>query len=406
MRIIIVGGGFAGINLALSLAHNIKFQVLLVDKNSSNFFPPFLYQITKSFLEPSQISNPFLKLFSGKDNLVFHQGELERVVPTENKIVLRDGELEYDYLVLATGTETNFSGLKNLAEHAFPLKTLEDSLKIRKHLSHQIEKASASTSEDEIYKLLTLVIAGGGASGVELSATLAEAKRKIIHKKYPELSKYRQSIFLIERQPEILSVMPEISKVNMARYLNQIGIEVLHDTDVIDFTDSKVLLSSGDSIETENLFWTAGTKGRKIRGFSTSVYGKDNRILVDRFNKVVDSYNIFSIGDMCLQEDSDNFPGGHPQVAQVAIQQGINLAKNFQRMAEQQPLEKFVYDDPGYSLNLGEMKAVAHLNRFNLDFNGITAWLISLFVHRLPMTRHGSQAKMLYYTLQSYLFKS
>ncbi|MDQ6479088.1 NAD(P)/FAD-dependent oxidoreductase [Dyadobacter sp. LHD-138] len=406
MRVIIVGGGFAGINLALSLAHNIKFQVTLVDKNSYNFFPPFLYQVASSFFEPSQISNPFLELFSGKENLTFHKGKLERVISAENKIILSDGSLEYDYLVLATGTEANFFGIKNIENHALPIKTMEDAMALRSRLMQQTEKVLKSKASEEVKKALTFVIAGGGSTGVEVAGMLANIKKDVLKYSYSGLQGTACEIYLVQKDPVLLPLMPEISRLDAYRYLHDLGVKILLNTHVKDFVNDEVLLSSGAVIHTENLVWTAGTQGRMLKGLPGNIYGTDNRILVDGYNKVVGTYNIFAIGDMCLETDAPGYPDGHPQVAQVAIQQGENLAKNFQLMAEHRELEKFVYKDPGFSIITGKMSAVMGWNRFNIHLAGKLAWFMNMIVHWRPMTRHTNRYKMFYYGVRSYLFKS
>lgn len=405
MRVIIVGGGFAGINLALSLAHNIKFQVTLVDKNSYNFFPPFLYQVASSFFEPSQISNPFLELFSGKNNLTFHKGELERVIPAENKIILSDGSLEYDYLVLATGTETNFFGIKNIESRALSIKTMEDAMALRSRLMQQVEKVSKVKMPDEVNKVLTFVIAGGGPAGVEVAGMLANFKKDVLKYSYSGLQRAGCEIYLVQKDPVLLPLMLEKSRLDAYRYLHDLGVKILLNTHVEDFVNDEVLLSSGAVIQTENLVWTAGTQGRMLKGLPENIYGTDNRILVDGYNKVAGTYNIFAIGDICLETDALGYPDGHPQVAQVAMQQGENLAKNFQLMAEHQNLEKFVYREPGFSIVSGGMRAVMGWNRFNIQLAGKLAWLVNMIVHWRPMTRHTNRYKMFYYGVRSYLFK-
>lgn len=405
MRVIIVGGGFAGINLALSLAHNIKFQVTLVDKNSYNFFPPFLYQVASSFFEPSQISNPFLELFSGKENLTFYKGELERVVTAENKIILSDGSLEYDYLVLATGTKTNFFGIKNIENHALSLKTMEDAMALRDRLMQQAAKVSKAKASDEVKKTLTFVIAGGGPAGVEVAGMLANIKKDVLKYANSGLQRAGCEIYLVQKNTVLLPLMSEKSRRRAYGYLHDLGVKILLNTHVVDFSNGEVLLSSGAVIQTENLVWTAGTQGGMLRGLPENIYGMDNRILVDGYNKVAGTYNIFAIGDICLETDAPGYPDGHPQVAQVAIQQGENLAKNFQLMAEHRELEKFIYNDPGFSIITGKMSAVTGWNRFDIHMAGKLAWLMNMIVHWLPMTRHTNRYKMFYYGVRSYLFK-
>jgi NADH dehydrogenase len=314
--------------------------------------------------------------------------------------------LEYDYLVLATGMKTNFFGIKNIENHALSMKTLEDAMALRRRLMQQIEKVSKINASEEIKKALTFVIAGGGPAGVEVAGMLADIKRDVLKHSYLDLQRAGCEIYLVQKDPVLLPLMSEKSRLHTYRYLHDLGVKILLNTYVQDFYNGEVLLSSGAVIKTENLVWTAGIQGGILKGLPESVYGTDNRILVDGYNKVADTYNIFAIGDICLETHAPGYPDGHPQVAQVAIQQGENLAKNFQLMAEHRELEKFVYKDPGFSVITGRMSAVTGWNRFNIDLAGRMAWFMNMIVHWRPMTRHANRYKMFYYGIRSYLFKS
>ncbi|MCF2443739.1 FAD-dependent oxidoreductase [Dyadobacter sp. CY345] len=405
MKIIIVGGGFAGVKLALSLAHDIKFQVTLVDKNSYNFFPQFLYQVASAFFEPFQISNPFLELFSGKENLSFQKGVLKSIRPTENQIVLDTETLDYDYLVLATGTETDYSGISNIEQNSFSLKTIDEAMALRERLLQQSKKASDTEEPQEIKKIMTFVVAGGGTSGVEIASLLAEIKRDINKKPARKFSDVACEIYLVQKDSVLLPAMSEKSGQHVSNFLQASGVKILLDTYVQDYLDDKVMLSSGAIIHTENLIWTAGIKGKKIHGLDDEVYGKGDRIRVDPYNKVFGTYNIFAIGDNCLETSSSEYPEGHPQVAQVAIQQGENLARNFQLMAEQKALQKFIYKDPGISVVTGRMRAVTSWNLLNIELTGKRAWATNFLFHWYPMMGHGNRLKIFFYGIRSYLFK-
>jgi len=405
MKIIIVGGGFAGVKLALSLAHNIKFEVILVDKNSYNFFPPFLYLVTSTFFEPSQISNPFQELFSGKENLSFFQGELKKIIPIENQIYLDTGVLKYDYLVLATGTETNFSGSENVRRNAFSMKTIEDAMALRQRLLRQSEMSALHSESEGLEKMNRYVVAGGGSSGVEAAAMLGEIKRDVIKQASFNLSDDGCEIYLIQKDAVLLPEMPPRLQQHTLELLQSLGVKVLLNTFVKDLVNGEIILSSGETLKSENLVWTAGTKARKINGLPDDIYGKGDRIHVDCYNKVEGTYNIYAIGDICLETSSTAYPEGHPQVAQVAIQQGENLARNFQWMAEQKKLGKFIYNDPGLSLITGRMEAIAGWNRFNIQLTGKLAWMANVLVHWYPMTAHTNRFRMLFFGVKSYLFK-
>ncbi|WP_353718092.1 NAD(P)/FAD-dependent oxidoreductase [Dyadobacter sp. 676] len=405
MNIVIVGGGFAGVNLALDLAKSSKFEVTLVDKNNYNFFPPLIYQVATAFLEPSSISYPFRKLFSGKQNLHFRLGELQKVVPGENKIILHNGELSYDFLVFATGAETNFFGMENVRRNATPMKTLEDAISMRNKLLMQMEQATLSTDPAEIKKLLTVVIAGGGPTGVEISGMFAEMRNGILRKEYPELAGKGSEIYLVDGSEALLSPMSKASQQDTYNDLRKLGVKIRLNTHVSDFVDDKVYFSEGDSIEAKTLIWAAGVTGRVFDGIPPEAYGRGRRLLVDAYNKVVSTYNIYAIGDCCLQTTDENFPNGHPQVAQVAIQQGKNLARNFELIAEQQPLHAFKYRDKGSMAIIGRAKAVVDLPSPKWHFNGVIAWLAWLFIHLISLINHRNRIKTLYNWMVAYFTK-
>ncbi|SEJ12105.1 NADH dehydrogenase [Dyadobacter sp. SG02] len=405
MNIVIVGGGFAGVNLALDLAKSKKFEVTLVDKNNYNFFPPLIYQVATAFLEPSSISYPFRKLFSGKENLHFRLGELQRVVPGENKIVLHNGEVSYDFLVLATGAETNFFGMENVKRNATPMKTVEDAISMRNKLLTQMEQATLSDDPEEIKKLLTVVIAGGGPTGVEISGMFAEMRNGILRKEYPDLAGKGSEIYLVDGSEALLSPMSKESQKDTYEALRKLGVKIRLNTHVSDFVDDKVYFSEGDSIDAKTLIWAAGVTGRVFEGIPAEAYGRGRRMLVDAHNKLNSSYNIYAIGDCCLQTTDEGFPNGHPQVAQVAIQQGKNLARNFERIVENQPLHGFKYNDKGSMAIIGRAKAVVDLPSPKVHFKGVIAWLAWLFIHLIALINHRNRMKTLYNWMIAYFTK-
>lgn len=405
MNIVIVGGGFAGVNLALDLAKSSKFDVTLVDKNNYNFFPPLIYQVATAFLEPSSISYPFRKLFSGKENLHFRLGELQKVVPGENKIILHNGEVPYDFLVFATGAETNFFGMENVKRNATPMKTLEDAISMRNKLLMQMEQATLSDDPAEVKKLLTVVIAGGGPTGVEISGMFAEMRNGILRKEYPELAGKGSEIVLVDGSEALLSPMSKASQEDTYKDLSKLGVKIRLNTHVSDFVDDKVYFSEGDSIDAKTLIWAAGVTGRVFEGIPVEAYGRGRRLLVDAYNKVNGTYNIYAIGDCCLQTTDEGFPDGHPQVAQVAIQQGKNLARNFGLIAEHQPLRAFKYNDKGSMAIIGRAKAVVDLPSPKVHFKGVIAWLAWLFIHLISLINHRNRMKTLYNWMIAYFTK-
>ncbi|HTN08952.1 NAD(P)/FAD-dependent oxidoreductase [Agriterribacter sp.] len=406
-QVVIIGGGFAGINLAKHLADKSGFNVILADKNNYNFFPPLLYQVATGFLEASNISYPFRKMFQGKKNIRFRMGELLKVIPQENKIVLSSGDLEYDYLVLATGTESNYFGLEHVKANAIPMKTVNDALEMRNYLLQQLENATLTPDKAEREKLLTIVIAGGGPTGVEVSGMLAEMRKYIIRKDYPEFrgAKDQSHIYLIDGGDQLLSPMSQKSQKDTFNALSKLGVEIKLNIQVKDYVNDTVILSNGENIQTKTLIWAAGVSAKAIAGMPATSYGRGKRLLTDAFNKVQNSSNIYAIGDTCLQTSDPGFPQGHPQVAQVALQQGKNLAINFRRMTTQQPLRPFRYTDKGTMAIIGRNKAVADLPKPPLHFRGFIAWFMWLFIHLISLVTYRNKITTLYNWMIAYFTK-
>jgi len=394
-HVVVVGGGFAGINLAQSLYNNPNFSVTVVDQNNYNFFPPLLYQVATGFLETSNISFPFRKLFQGKSNTSFRLGELLKIVPEEKKITLSTGDLSYDYLVLATGTETNFFGLENVKKHALPMKTVNDAIEMRNYLLQTAEKATVISDPGERRKFGSIVIAGGGPTGVEISGMLAEMKKYVFAKDYPELNISQIKIFLVDASPTLLSPMSKKSQQYTYDTLTKSGVTVKLDVSVKDYVDDTVILSNGDKIETKILIWAAGVTSRIFEGVPKESYGRGRRLLVDEHNKVKGVDAIYAIGDTCLQTTDKNFPEGHPQLAQVAIQQGKRLAKNLVAQEKQKAMKPFAYYDKGSMAIIRRNKAVADLPK-GLFFRGFIAWAMWLFIHLLSLINYRNRIKTLY----------
>ncbi|MBK0402751.1 NAD(P)/FAD-dependent oxidoreductase [Adhaeribacter sp. BT258] len=404
-KIVIIGGGFAGVNLANSLSGEPEFQVTLVDKNNYNFFPPLLYQVATGFLEVSNISYPFRKLLQGKPNLNFRLGELMEVKPEENKIVLSNGELEYDYLVMATGTETNYFGIDNIRKNAQPMKTVHDAINLRNFMLQKSEEATLATDDNERRKLTTIVVAGGGPTGVEVAGMLAEMRKNIGQKDYPELTGIESEIYLVDGGPSVLAPMSKASQQYTHDSLVELGVNVKLNKQVINYEDDLVTFADGETIETKILIWAAGVTGKMIAGMPTESYGRGRRLLVNEYNKVENTENIFAIGDIALQTSDGNFPNGHPQVAQVAIQQGKLLARNLKAQQEHKPLKAFAYHDRGSMAIIGRKKAVADLPKPKLHFNGFVAWVMWLFVHLVSLITVPNRVKTLYNWMIAYFTK-
>lgn len=382
-NVVIIGGGFAGIALAKKLCNKPAFNITLVDSNNYNFFPPLLYQVATGFLEPSSISYPFRKFLRGKKNIRFRMGELLEIVPGENKLVLSTGTLNYDILVLATGAATNYFGMEQVQQHAIPMKTLSDALAMRNTLLNRLEEASRTTDADYKRKLLTFVVAGAGPTGVEISGMFAEMRATIIRKDYPELiGRNLGEIYLVDGGDAVLKPMSKNAQQYSKKSLEALGVHIKLNTTVKDFLNDTVFLSDGTTIASKNLIWAAGVAAKTFEGIPAESYGRGKRLIVDPYNKVQGFDNIYAIGDTCLQTLDAAFPNGHPQVAQVALQQGANLAKN---LLHPQHLKPFVYIDKGSMAIIGRNKAVADLTKPKMRFGGFFAWLIWLFIHVMSL---------------------
>jgi NADH dehydrogenase len=402
MNIVIIGGGFAGINLATELLDQKDVQVTLVDKNNYNFFPPLIYQVATAFLEPSSISYPYRKFFAGKKNLQFRLGKLLKVVPEEKKIILHNGEIGYDHLVFATGAETNYFGMENVRKNAIPMKTLNDAIEMRNTILKNLEKAAICNDIRERRKLLTIVVAGGGPTGVEVSGMYAEMRKSIFQKEYPELGTSASNIYLVDGGPTLLAPMSEASQQDTLKALTKLGVVVQLNTQVVDYVDDTVFLSTGETIQTKNLIWATGVSAILFDGIPKESYGRGRRMATDAFHKVKGIDNIYAIGDTCIQLSDTGFPEGHPQVAQVAIQQGLNLAKNFKLTQKNKAIIPFKYNDKGTMAIIGKNKAVVDLPSPKLHFKGFFAWLIWVFIHLISLITYRNRVLTFFNWMISY----
>lgn len=405
-HIVIIGGGFAGINLAKKLGKVSSYKVTLVDKNNYNFFPPLLYQVSTGYLDPSSITFPFRNLFRGQVNLRFRMGTFEEVKPEEQKIILNNGELTYDYLVLATGTQTNYFGLDQIEKHAIPMKTLEDALDMRNLLLQRLEQATRIDDTSQRLPYLNMVIAGGGPTGVEISGVFAELRNHTIRKEFPELIGSGSRIYLINGGGELLSPMSKKSQRYTLEQLQAMGVEVLLNTRVVDFDGEKVLMKDGSHIYSKNLIWATGVTGFRFNGIPEASYDRGNRLKVDEVNRVEGLENVYAIGDSSLSVSDPKFPAGHPQLAQVAMQQGRVLAKNFKRMVKNKPLKPFTYLDKGSMAIIGSNKAVADMPKPKMHFRGFMAWFIWLFVHLFALIDYRNRVRTFYNWSTEYLTKN
>lgn len=391
-KIIIVGGGFAGLNLAKKLAGKQSFRVTIVDRNNYHFFPPLLYQVSTAFIEPSNISYPFRKLFQGDENIRFYLGSLLKINPAEKSIELDTGMLSYDYLVLALGTETNFFGNTNVFENALPMKTIDDALTIRNHVLLKIEEAVRAKTAEDKQRLSNIVIAGGGPTGVEMAGMFAEMAKYIITKDYPEITQNGKNIYLIDGSPALLGPMSKKAQSEAFGVLSKLGVNIKLNTLVKDYVDDTVVLNTGETIPTSTLIWASGVIGREAIGLAPEVVTRGRRLLVDEVNRVKGYDNIFAIGDICYQTSDPDYPNSHPQLAQVAMQQGKLLAENLQRLERSQALKPFRYFNKGSMAIISKFNAVVDLPKGS--FAGFFAWLVWLFIHIIPLVGFRNRVKL------------
>jgi NADH dehydrogenase len=375
-RIIIIGGGFAGIQLARSV-NETQFDILLIDKLNHHQFQPLFYQVATSQLEPASISFPLRNIFKKKKNVQIRLAEVVAIYADTRHIMTSIGEFEYDYLVLAIGCQTNFFGNLNIRKHALTLKTTYDAIHIRNHMLQVFEDV-ISAPESEKEALLNLVIVGAGPTGVELAGAFAEIKIHILPKDYPGIDFSKFNILLIEGSAHTLNNMSVQSKAASEKYLKEMGVQILTETFVKDYDGNILLLQNGRQIITKTVIWAAGVTGNTINNIPQNCLVAGNRIRVNRINQVVDVPHVFAIGDIAFME-TPLYPKGHPQVANVAINQAKNLARNFSKLYSGEPVKEYEYRDLGSMATIGRNKAVVDLSF--LKFSGYPAWLVWMFLH-------------------------
>ena len=400
-KIVIVGGGFAGLNLAKKMANHDQYQVVMVDRNNYHFFPPLLYQVSTAFIEASNISYPFRRMFQDKRNLSFYMGALIKINPESNSIETENGTLTYDYLVLAMGTETNYFGLENVKQKALPMKTIDDALHMRNHVLLRLEEAVRSTDLKEKETLGNVVIAGGGPTGVEIAGMLAEMGRNIVKKDYPTVRSGTGRIHLVDAGDTLLGPMSQKSQEEAYKVLKGLGVNIHLNTMVKDYLNDQVMLSTGEHINSATLIWATGVIAREAPGLPAEVVTRGRRVLVDEYNKVKGTENIFVIGDQCLQLTDAKFPDGHPQLAQVAIQHGKLLADNLLNIAAGKPLKAFKYHDKGSMAIIAKYKAVVDLPKG--FFKGFFAWIVWLFIHIIPIAGFRNKGKLAFNWFWSFI---
>lgn len=399
-RIVIIGGGFAGVSLVKMLA-NKNVQVVLLDKRNYHTFQPLLYQVSSSGLEPDSIAYPLRKIIKKQKNTFFRLTEVSSIDGVSKKVITDIGELSFDYLVIATGTKTNYFGNKAIEENSMPMKTVPQALNIRSLILQNFEKAAISSSKEEREAYLNFVIVGGGPTGVELAGAIAELKNHILPKDYHDLNASDMQIHLLEGGPKLLPPMSEHASTKSSEFLKRLGVIVHCNTFVKDYDGSIVSTNSDLTLETETLIWAAGVTGNPILGLDANVLmERTNRYRVNRYNQVEGYDGIFALGDIALME-TEVYPNGHPQVAQPAIQQGKLLGKNLMRLIAGKPMKKFEYKDKGSMATIGRNKAVVDLKSYK--FSGFFAWFVWMFVHLMSLVGFRNRIVVLFNWTYNYI---
>jgi NADH dehydrogenase len=381
-RVIVIGGGFGGLEVVKGL-RGTKTQTVLFDKYNHHCFQPLLYQVATSALETSSIVFPFRKWFSKLNDFYFRLGEVTAIKPESNCIETSIGSVKYDYLVIASGAETNFYGMTDVAQNSHPMKTIIDAIKLRNIIIQNFEKALLTEDKELMNSLMDFVIVGGGPTGVELAGAIAELKHYIFPKDYPELEVSQMDIHLVEATPRLLNGMSDIAGKKALEYLQKMGVQVHLNTAVKTYDGYEVLFNSGEKLITKTLIWAAGVKGNPVAGLTAESLGKASRVKVDEFNRVKGYENIFAIGDVALMEGDPKFPNGHPMMAPPAQQQGELVAGNINRHIGKRALKPFRYNDKGSMATIGRNRAVVDLKSFK--FQGFFAWFVWMFVHLMSL---------------------
>ena len=376
-RIVIVGGGFGGLMLAQKLKDQ-EVQVVLVDQNNYHTFQPLLYQVATSGLEPDSILQPIRKVLKDHPNYYFRIAKAKRVIPEKNILVTNKGEIDYDYLVLATGSLTNFFGSQNIKKLSMPMKTVREALNLRSLILQNFEDALMTTDLKEREKLMNHVIVGGGPTGVELAGALAELKDHVLPNDYPDLDLRQMNIHLLDSGPRLLRGMSEESSAKAMGFLKKMGVNVWLNTMVMGYDGDEIETNSKKCLPAKTLIWAAGVKGASVKGIHNDLLDDRERIKVDEFNRMVGHENIFAVGDVATMI-SNKYPKGHPMLASAATQQGVFLAKNFINLLKGRPLQPFKFKNKGTMATIGRNKAVADFPKFRLQ--GILAWYAWMFVH-------------------------
>ena len=398
-KIVIIGGGFAGLQLAKHLNNQGKYKVMVIDKMNHHMFQPLFYQVATGRIEPSNISFPFRKIFQKSKNIQFRMTEVKKIIPSENKVIGEIGVFTYDKLVIATGCKTNFFGNQKMQELALGMKNTQEAITIRNHILMTFEKMiiERKSSDDGNWNL---VIVGSGPTGVELAGAFSEMKTNILPRDYPRMNFSDLNIILISAGDKPLEAMSQESQDAAEDYLKQLGVKFLKNERVTDYDGEVINMASGNSIPTNNVIWAAGVTGNIIDDFNKENLVR-NRYIVNRYNQVKGFDNIFAIGDIAYME-TPKYPQGHPQVANVAINQGKNLAKNFKKDSKKDWTE-YEYIDRGSMATIGKYRAVVDLPKFK--FQGFLAWYLWMFLHLMLILSVRNKIAIFFNWMWSYINK-
>ena len=389
MKLLIIGAGFGGLRLARKLSNHKGFEITLIDRFNYHQFQPLFYQVATAGLDASNISFPLRKVFQHSKNVSIRMAEVEQILTTENKVRTNIGDFEYDQLVISTGADTNFFGNVKMEANAFPMKSTTEALQLRHRILHNFEDALSTTDPLVLERLMNIVVVGAGPTGVELSGALADMKRFVLPKDYPELDFTKMNIYLLEGTAKTLGVMSEKSSAQSRQYLEKLGVTIMTNTLIKDYDGQTAVMQDGKTIESAMVIWAAGVKGNVPVGLDKNLIAKGNRIKTDRLCKVIGSDNLFAIGDVAYMEEP-SYPNGHPQVASVAIQQADMLFDNLTKKSIQtgkNPLLEFKYKDKGSMATVGRNLAVVDVPKPTLHFGGILAWFIWMSLHLMLILR-------------------
>jgi NADH dehydrogenase len=380
-RIAIVGCGFGGLTLAKELS-KLNVEILLIDKNNYHTFQPLLYQVATGGLEADNIAHPVRKIFRKMDNVFFRMAEVKSVLKEEKILRTSIGDLSYDYLVLAVGSTNNYFNFEPVKENLLPLKSLTDAFNIRSQIMQNLERSLIIRNSLEQQEAVNVAIIGGGPAGLELAGAIAEMKKYVLPRDFPELDLSRMHIYLLEAYPRLLSVMSDEASKHAYKYLEKLGVIIKTSSQAKSYDGSQLILGNGESIKTDTVIWSAGVKPVMIPGIEQENYLAGNRIEVDAFNRIVGSNDIYAIGDVA-SNFSESHPKGLPMLAPVAIQQARHLAMNFKLLLSGNPLLPFAYKDKGVMATIGRKRAVVDLPKWK--FQGLFAWFVWMFIHLMSL---------------------